>query len=103
MSELIFNLGIENLTITVNEIKEKIVTKLIADEYLDIDDGKEFIERCQIIVHRGTWFNRWFNKNMKGKKIDNFYFSIVEMSKKESKLERLLNNTTSSYDENDNF
>jgi hypothetical protein len=103
MSELIFSLDIENLTITVNEIKEKIVAKLITEEYLDIDEGKEFIERCQIIVHRGTWFNRWFNKNMKGNKIDKFYFSIVDMGKKESKLERLLNETTSSYDENEDY
>jgi hypothetical protein len=36
MSELIFSLDIENLTITVNEIKEKIVAKLITDEYLII-------------------------------------------------------------------
>jgi hypothetical protein len=40
---------------------------------------------------------------MKGNKIDKFYFSIVDMGKKESKLERLLNETTSSYDENEDY
>lgn len=84
-----------------NLVKELVIGKLVEENLLDQDDANEFIERCQVLVYKGNWFSKWFDKNMvpKGLEKNNHYMRIIEMNKKEDKLERLMRRTTGDYDE----
>ena len=85
------------------KVKELILEKLVNEGLLDQDDADEFNDRCQVLVYKGTWFSKWFDKNVK---IDNpdanqksWYIRIVELKEKEDEVDRLLRRTTGDYDE----
>lgn len=85
------------------KVKELILQKLVGEGLLDQDDANEFDERCQVLVYKGTWFSKWFDKNVK---VDNpdankkgYYMRIVELKEKEDEVDRLLRRTTGDYDE----
>lgn len=84
------------------KVKELVLSKLVAEGLLDKDDANEFDERCQVLVYKGTWFSKWFDKNVtaenpKDKKT--YYMRIIEMREKEDEVDRLLRRTTGDYDE----
>ena len=85
------------------KVKELILQKLVAEDLLSQDDANEFDERCQVLVYKGTWFGKWFDKNVKIEKPDadkkGWYMRIVELKEKEDEVDRLLRRTTGNYDE----
>lgn len=82
-----------------NKVKELILSKLVEENLLDDGDAQEFNNRCQVLVYQGKWFSKWFDKNMKTRDPENFYVRIVELSKKEDEVDRLLRRTTGDYEE----
>ena len=85
------------------KVKELILQKLVGEGLLDQDDANEFDERCQVLVYKGTWFSKWFDKNVKVEKPDadkkGWYMRIVELKEKEDEVDRLLRRTTGDYDD----
>ena len=83
------------------KVKDIVLSKLVKDGLLDQDNANEFSERCQVLVYKGTWFSKWFDKNVKSSdsKKDSYYIRIVEMKEKEDEVDRLLRRTTGNYDE----
>jgi polyhydroxyalkanoate synthesis regulator phasin len=84
-----------------NKVKELVVAKLVDDGLLDQDDANEFNDRCQVLVYKGKWFSKWFNKNMKSEtnSPETYYMRVIEMRDKEDEVDRLLRKTTGNYDE----
>lgn len=83
-----------------NKVKDLILDQLIQENLLDKDDAEEFSNRCQILVYKGSWFEKWFDKNLKphGKNKEHYYMRIIEMSKKEDEIDKLLRRTTGDYE-----
>ena len=84
-----------------NKVKEIILAKLVDEGLLNKDDANEFDDRCQILVYKGKWFSKWFDKNMKTEtnSPDTYYIRVIEMREKEDEITRLLIKTTGNYDE----
>ena len=85
-----------------NLVKDNVLDKLVKEGLLDQDDADEFAERNQVLVYKGKWFNKWFEKNVKleDSSADNnsYYIKIVEMKDKEDEVERLMRRTSGKYD-----
>jgi hypothetical protein len=84
------------------KVKELVLSKLVQEGLLEKDDADEFDNRCQVLVYKGTWFSKWFDKNVnvennKNKKC--YYMRIVELQEKEDEVDKLLRRTTGNYDE----
>ena len=96
-------LELENDMANYNKVKSLILSKMVEEGYLSEDEAIEFIERCQVMVYKGTWFSRWFDKNVKVEKPDadkkGWYMRIVELKEKEDEVDRLLRRTTGDYDD----
>jgi hypothetical protein len=84
-----------------NKVKEIVLNKLVDEGLLEQDDANEFNDRCQVLVYRGKWFSKWFDKNMKSEtnSPDTFYMRVIEMRDKEDEVDKLLRRTTGDYDE----
>jgi len=83
------------------KVKEIVLSKLVNEGLLNRDDADEFTDRCQVLVYKGTWFSKWFDKNVKtiGAKKDGYYIRIVELKEKEDEIDKLLRRTTGDYNE----
>jgi hypothetical protein len=84
-----------------NKVKDLVLAKLVEENLLEQDDAAEFSERCQVLMYKGKWFSKWFDKNMKSEtnKDEGYYIKIIEMQEKEDEVDRLLRRTTGNYDE----
>jgi polyhydroxyalkanoate synthesis regulator phasin len=84
-----------------NKVKELVVAKLVDEGLLDQDDANEFNDRCQVLVYKGKWFSKWFDKNMKTEtnSPDTYYMRIIEMREREDEVDKLLRRTTGNYDD----
>lgn len=84
-----------------NKVKELVVAKLVDDGLIDQDDANEFNDRCQVLVYKGKWFSKWFDKNMKSEtnSPETYYMRVIEMREKEDEVDRLLRKTTGNYDD----
>lgn len=86
-----------------NKVKEIVLNKLVTEGLLDLSDAQEFGERCQVLVYKGKWFSRWFDKNMKAEnpKADEngYYIRMVELKDREDEVDKLLRRTTGNYDD----
>ena len=85
------------------KVKELILSKLVDEDLLSQDDANEFDERCQVLVYKGTWFSKWFDKNVKANQPDankkSYYIRIVELKEKEDEVDRLMRRTNGDYDD----
>jgi hypothetical protein len=84
------------------KVKELILSKLIEEGLLEKDDADEFDERCQVLVYKGTWFSKWFDKNVNvdsNRDKKNYYMRIIELKEKENEVDRLMRRTSGDYDE----
>lgn len=85
------------------KVKELVLDKLVAENLLSQDDADEFDERCQVLLYKGTWFSKWFEKNVKADQSDankkGYYMRIVELKEREDEVDKLLRRTTGNYDE----
>ena len=84
-----------------NKVKEIVLGKLISEGLLDQTDGEEFAERCHVLVYKGKWFSKWFDRNMKkeGSDPESYYIRIVELKEREDDVDKLLRRTTGNYDD----
>ena len=84
------------------KVKDIVLGKLVSEGLLDQGDADEFSERCQVLVYKGTWFSKWFDKNVKAngsRDKQSYYIRIIEMKEKEDDVDSLLRRTTGNYDE----
>jgi len=84
------------------KVKELVLSKLVKEGLLEKDDADEFDNRCQVLVYKGTWFSKWFDKNINVEDNRNkkgYYMRIVELQEKEDEVDKLLRRTTGNYDE----
>lgn len=84
------------------KVKDIVLGKLVSEGLLDQGDADEFSERCQVLVYKGTWFSKWFNKNVKvhdERSKNSYYIRIIELKEKEDDVDRLLRRTTGNYDD----
>jgi hypothetical protein len=95
-------LDLESDMSNYQKVKEIVLGQLVKEGLLDQDDANEFDERCQVLVYKGTWFSKWFDKNQN---VDNpqnknkYYMRIVELKERENEVDKLLRRTTGNYDE----
>jgi hypothetical protein len=84
-----------------NKVKELVVAKLVDEGLLEQDDANEFNDRCQVLLYKGKWFSKWFDKNMKSEtnSPDTYYMRVIEMREREDEIGRLLRRTTGNYDD----
>jgi hypothetical protein len=86
-----------------NKVKDIVLNKLVSEGLLDQSDSEEFSERCQVLVYKGKWFSKWFDRNVKAERpdasADSYYIRMVELKEKEDEVDRLLRRTTGNYDE----
>lgn len=95
-------LTIESDMSNYQKVKELVLSKLVKEGLLDQDDANEFDERCQVLVYKGSWFSKWFDKNVridKPQDKNGYFMRIIEMKEKEDEVDRLLRRTTGDYDE----
>ena len=85
------------------KVKDIVLGKLVSEGLLEQSDADEFSERCQVLVYKGTWFSKWFDKNVKANSgscnKESYYMRIIEMREREDDVDRLLRRTTGNYDE----
>jgi hypothetical protein len=83
-----------------NKVKELVVAKLVDEGLLEQDDANEFNDRCQVLLYKGKWFSKWFDKNMKSEtnSPDTYYMRVIEMREREDEIGRLLRRTTGDYE-----
>lgn len=93
--------GYEDDISNYNKVKEIVLKRLVEENLLDEYDAEEFSERCQIMVYKGKWWQKWFTKNVSQDKedINKYFIRIIELKEREDDVDRLLRRTTSSYDE----
>ncbi len=85
-----------------NKVKEIVLNKLVDEGLLDKVDADEFGERCQVLVYKGTWFSKWFDKNVNiesNRDKKTYYMRIIELKEREDDVDKLLRRTTGNYDE----
>ena len=85
------------------KVKDIVLGKLVSEGLLEKSDADEFSERCQVLVYKGTWFSKWFDRNIKANSgssdKQSYYIRIIELKDKEDDVDRLLRRTTGNYDE----
>ena len=86
-----------------NKVKDIVLNKLVEEGLLDESDAEEFRERCQVLVYKGKWFSKWFEKNVKSNQpeanADSYYIRMVELKEREDDVDKLLRRTTGNYDD----
>lgn len=94
-------MNLEGEIINYNKVKEIVLNKLITEGLLDQSDADEFSERCHVLVYKGTWFSKWFDRNMKREtnEKEGFYIRMIELKEREDDVDKLLRRTTGNYDE----
>lgn len=94
-------MSLDGEIINYNKVKEIVLNKLITEGLLDQSDADEFSERCHVLVYRGTWFSKWFDRNMKreNSEKEGYYIRIIELKEREDDVDKLLRRTTGNYDE----
>ncbi len=86
-----------------NKVKEIVLSKLVDEGLLDKVDADEFGERCQVLMYKGKWFRKWFDKNIKADAPESdenaYYIRIIELKEREDEVDKLLRRTTGDYDD----
>lgn len=84
------------------KVKELVLGQLVREGLLDQDDADEFDERCQVLVYKGNWFSKWFDKNInvnKPQDKNNYFMRIVELKEREDELGKLMRKTSGDYEQ----
>ena len=87
-------IDLENNMQNFNKVKDAVVRRLVDEGYISEDDAEEFCERVQVLVYKGTWFDKWFKKEKDTCDPQGYYFHLIEMNDKESDIDRLIRRTT---------
>ena len=77
-------INLEQDTKNANKIKELVVGNLIKQGLISEEDGMDYVERVNVMIYKGSWFERFFNKFVKSNKnsIDGYFYTVVEMAEK---------------------
>ena len=77
-------INLEQDTKNANKIKELVVGSLIKQGLISEEDGMDYVERVNVMIYKGSWFERFFNKFVKSNKnsIDGYFYTVVEMAEK---------------------
>lgn len=86
-------LELENDMSNYNRVKNLVVNQMVREGYISQEEGEEFADRCQVMIYKGNWFSKWFDKHMKDNKKDGWYFKIIEMHEKTTSLDDLIRRT----------
>lgn len=88
-----------------NKVKDLVLNKLVEEGLIDNDDAEEFKDRCQVLLYKGKWFSKWFDKNIKvdypDADVESYYIRVIEMKEREDEVGRLLRRTTGDYGDDD--
>ena len=95
-------LELENDMKNYQKVKEIVLNKLVTEGLLEQDDANEFDERCQILVYKGSWWGKWFDKNIKvtqpNANKNGYFMRIIELNEKEDEVDRLMRRTSGDYE-----
>ena len=77
-------LDLEQDTKNANKVKDLVIISLIKKGYISEEDGSDYAERFQVIIYKGSWFERFFNKFVKNdtNRMDGYFYRVVEMQDK---------------------
>ena len=77
-------LDLEQDTKNANKVKDLVIVSLIKKGYISEEDGSDYAERFQVIIYKGSWFERFFNKFVKNdtNRMDGYFYRVVEMQDK---------------------
>ena len=77
-------LTIEADTQNANKIKDVVISSLIKQGLISEEDGLDYVERFQVLIYKGSWFKRFFDKYLKNdtNRIDGYFYRVVEMQDK---------------------
>jgi hypothetical protein len=77
-------LTIESDIKNANKVKDIVVNSLIKEGLISEDDGMDYVERFQVLIYKGSWFKRFFDKYIKNdtNRIDGYFYRVVEMQDK---------------------
>lgn len=93
--------NIDNTIKDYNKVKDLVLNKLIMEDLIDKDDAEEFSERCQVILYKPSWFERFTRKHNPKAIVNNYYLRIIEMIEKEDAVKKMMRKTNSNYNEDD--
>jgi hypothetical protein len=76
--------SIESDTQHANKVKDLVVASLIRQGLISEEDGLDYAERFQVIIYKGSWYKRFFDKYIKNdsNKTDRYYYRVIEMQEK---------------------
>lgn len=78
-------LSIENDTQNANKVKDLVITSLFNQGLLSKEDAYDYVERFHVMIYKGSWFKRFFDKYVKNdgnKNINGYYYRVVELQEK---------------------
>ena len=85
-------INIEEDLANYNKVKDAVIQKIVDEGYMSIEEGLEFVERCQVMIYKGSWFKRWMDRNKDLDK-NGYYMKVIEMKDKETNLDDLIRRT----------
>lgn len=82
-------INIEEEIVMYNKVKDLVIRKVCKEGYMTEEEVKEFGDRNQVLVYKGSWFSGWFEKNVSTiqEKKDNYYIRMIEVNDKDFDLE----------------
>ena len=82
-------ISIEEEIVMYNKVKDLVMRKVCKEGYMTEEEVKEFGERNQVLVYKGSWFSGWFEKNVStiSKEKENYYIRMIEVDDKDFDLE----------------
>ena len=77
-------LNIENDIIHANKVKELVIGSLIRQGLISEEDGMDYVERFQVVIFKGSWFKRFYDKYIKKStnSVDGYFYRVIEMEYK---------------------
>lgn len=74
-------LSLEQDTINANKIKDLVLDSLFRQGMISEEDALDYVERFNVMLYKGSWFKRFYNKFVKNDKnsIDGYFYTVVEM------------------------
>lgn len=75
---------IESDTQNYNKVKDIVIRQVCDEGYMTEEEAEEFIDRNQVLVYKGTWFTKWFQKNVSTsvESSKDYYMRIIQMRDK---------------------
>lgn len=77
-------MSLEQDTQHANKVKELVIGSLIRQGLMSQEDGMDYVERFQVVIFKGSWFKRFFDKYVKTgtNSMDGYFYRVVEMEYK---------------------